>query len=267
MNSKQVSLLAKNPFIKAFTLQIIKNIKESKIDYKFEEKIDIELVPKFTERGKPSILEPKKEEKRPIRYPPLIFRKKVYEKPKIEKTSKFQIPEGEIPKEALIPKKPIIEIKPKLIVLPKVTQIEKKPIIEPPKEKIISPPKVIPHPIMKVAPKVPPIIQKSAPQIKEKIFQGNGFEQLKLLLEDPSVSLIECTGAKKPLSVIRRGRKQPTKIILTEEEIKKYLNEISEKTHIPLLEGVFRTIIGPFSINAVISEIIGSKFIIKKHLF
>lgn len=267
MNSKQVSFLAKNPFIGAFTLQIIKNIKESKIDYKFEEKIDVELVPNVTEKGRPSILEPKKEEKRPLYHPPLIFKKKRYEEPRTKKIPKFSIPEGEIPRDALVLRKPITEIKPKILFSPKVIQVEKKPGIEPPKEKKISPPKVIPHPVMKIAPKVPPTIQKPTPQIKEKIIQGNGYEQLNLLLEDPSVSLIECAGSKKPLTVIRRGRKQPTKIILTEEEIKRYLKEISEKTHIPLLEGIFRTIVGPFSINAVISEIIGSKFIIKKHFF
>jgi hypothetical protein len=272
MNSQQVSLLARNSFIKAFTFQIIKNIRENKIDYKFEEKIDNELIPKFNEKGKASILEPKKEEKKSQKYIPFIPKKKIYKKPRIEGIFKLSKSEGEIPREVLIHKEPpIINIKPKPLITPKIIPLEKKIIKEAPKEKITEPPKVIPHPVMKVTsilPKATPKTPKQIPILRQEIAQGNqGYEQLQLLLKDPSVSLIECSGAKKPLSIIRRGRKQPTQITLTEEDIKRYLKEISEKTHIPLLEGVFRTIIGPISINAVISEIIGSKFIIKKHLF
>ena len=85
------------------------------------------------------------------------------------------------------------------------------------------------------------------------------------LLNDPSISTIECKGAGILITVIRAGQRQETKISLGKQEIKDILNKISEKTHIPLLEGVFRAAIDNFSINAVISEMIGSRFVIKKH--
>lgn len=84
------------------------------------------------------------------------------------------------------------------------------------------------------------------------------------LLNDPSVSTIECQGAGKPIMIIRTGQKQITKIVLSANDIKNLLRKVSDTTHIPLLEGVFRAAVDNFSINAVISEVIGSKFIIKK---
>jgi len=55
-----------------------------------------------------------------------------------------------------------------------------------------------------------------------------------------------------------------TRIIFSVDEINFILNTISEKTHIPLLEGVFRAVVDEFAINAVISEMIGSKFVLQK---
>ncbi len=84
------------------------------------------------------------------------------------------------------------------------------------------------------------------------------------LLNDPSVSTIECQGAGILVTIIRAGQKQTTRISLSQREIKEILDKVSEKTHIPLLEGVFRAAVDNFSINAVISEIIGYRFVIKK---
>lgn len=90
------------------------------------------------------------------------------------------------------------------------------------------------------------------------------YGKITLLLNDPSVSVIECQGVGEPIMVIRAGQKQITKIVLSADDIKKILRKVSDAAHIPLLEGVFRAAVENFSINAVISEIIGSKFVIKK---
>lgn len=103
-----------------------------------------------------------------------------------------------------------------------------------------------------------------------EINQGEGDElsqfygKITPLLNDPSIAIIECAGMGRPLMVVRRGHKQPTKIVLTEKEIKQVLDKVSESAHIPILEGVFRAAVDTFSINAVISEMIGSRFVIKK---
>ena len=86
------------------------------------------------------------------------------------------------------------------------------------------------------------------------------------LLNDPSVSTIECQGVGKSIMIIRTGQRQITKIVLSADDIKNILRKVSDTAHIPLLEGVFRAAVDNFSINAVISGIIGSKFIIKKQI-
>jgi len=96
------------------------------------------------------------------------------------------------------------------------------------------------------------------------VMKNEKYGRIAPLLHDPSVATIECLGAGKQVTVIRRGQKQITKIALTTEEINKILENISESAHIPLLQGVFRAIVDNLAVNAVISEMIGSRFVIKK---
>ncbi|GAJ17292.1 unnamed protein product, partial [marine sediment metagenome] len=42
------------------------------------------------------------------------------------------------------------------------------------------------------------------------------------------------------------------------------LNQIAEQAHVPLIEGVFKAAVENFIIHAVVSDVIGSRFIIKK---
>ena len=120
---------------------------------------------------------------------------------------------------------------------------------------------------------VPPMPRAQAPPVHlmmqmPQAPQGTGLSQdygkITPLLNDPSVSTIECSGAGKPLMIIRSGQKMGTKISLSAAEIKEVLQKVSDTVHIPLLEGVFRAAVDNFSINAVISEMIGSRFVIKK---
>ena len=90
------------------------------------------------------------------------------------------------------------------------------------------------------------------------------YGKLTPLLNDPSVSSIECPGPDQPLTVIRAGQKQFTRISLNQEEVKDFFEEIAEQAMIPLIDGVFRAAVENFSVNGVISEMIGSRFIIKK---
>ena len=63
---------------------------------------------------------------------------------------------------------------------------------------------------------------------------------------------------------MRRGIAQQINLSFTSEDIKIFLKEISEKTKIPLLTGLFKVMFQNLIITAVISEFIGSKFIIEK---
>lgn len=139
----------------------------------------------------------------------------------------------------------------------------------PPPRRVIARPRP-PMPPPRRAPMPPPMPVQPVAQIPQapQIPQGTGLSQeygkITPLLHDPSVSTIECAGIGKPITVIRTGQKQVTRIVLSAEEIKEILTKVSDSVHIPLLEGVFRAAVDNFSVNAVISEMIGSRFVIKK---
>lgn len=122
-------------------------------------------------------------------------------------------------------------------------------------------PKIKAAPIISHPQITPPMAPKGA---QTQLSQEYG--KITLLLNDPSISTIECQGAGKPIMVIRIGQKQITRIVLSAKDIKIILDKVSDAAHIPLLEGVFRAAVDNFSINAIISEIIGSKFVIKKQV-
>lgn len=90
------------------------------------------------------------------------------------------------------------------------------------------------------------------------------YGKLNVLLKDDSVSSIECPGAGKQIIVINMGQRQFTQIVLTEEEIKNFLGMIADKAHVPLIEGVFRAAVDNFVVHAVVSEMVGNRFVIKK---
>ncbi|MFH1452199.1 MAG: hypothetical protein ABIF88_03440 [archaeon] len=113
-----------------------------------------------------------------------------------------------------------------------------------------------------MAPQKQELIKK--PESFEEAMQVSSYGKLDPLLRDPSVHQIECPGAGKLVSVIRMGQRQITKIVLTASEIKQIIENVSNAAHIPLLNGVFRAVVDDFSISAVISDMIGSRFVMKK---
>ncbi len=90
------------------------------------------------------------------------------------------------------------------------------------------------------------------------------LRKLQPFIIDPSVRSIECPGPGKPLLVMRNGRAQVVSILLTQEEITEILKEMSQKTRIPLLPGLFKTAWGSLLLTAVVSEFVGTRFIIEK---
>lgn len=114
-----------------------------------------------------------------------------------------------------------------------------------------------------------PLSQKRLPQpysqqLPPYIQQANPTERVTFLLRDPAVASVECPGPEKNIIVRKFGAIQTTPITLTQDEINKIINEFSEKTRIPLIEGVFKASVGNLIITAVISEFVGARFIIEK---
>lgn len=144
-------------------------------------------------------------------------------------------------------------MKPKIVNIPTLSTMPARRIM-PPRSHV---PEIV-HPKNTITPPVVPH--------ETHVGQNQDYGKITPLLNDPSVFTIECQGIGEPIMVIRSGQRQITKIVLNTDDIKNLLEKIADTAHIPLLEGVFRATIDNFSVNAVISEMIGSKFIIKKQM-
>lgn len=84
------------------------------------------------------------------------------------------------------------------------------------------------------------------------------------ILVDPSVFSVECQGPHKNLLVNRGGSIQTSEVTLTDEEINTMMHNISEQTRIPISGRVFRTAIQDLVVTAVISDFVGTRFVIQK---
>jgi len=218
MNYKEIS---REPFIKEFTLAIIRAIEFQKFPQPEKTHIDTDLVPKISEK---------------------VIRASMGQKILPPK-----------PKSLQIIQKPGKQIKNKKIFQPQ-RNIRRIPIANTHQRAQLQ--SLAPRPPTPISPK----------NIDGSILQDKEFSKIAPLLRDPSVFSVECSGPNRPLTVMRTGQKQITKIILTKEEIKLILKKASLESHIPLFEGVFKVAIENILINAVVSEMLGSKFIIKKQI-
>ena len=160
--------------------------------------------------------------------------------------------EKTIPSRKILPRYPKIEERPGQINPQIVAPIPKKQIL-------------VQRPHIKLAPKFIPQNQISpqSPIVGGTEIKGD-YGKITNFLRERTISSIECPGPGKPIIIIKMGQRQITNVTLSPEEIRKILDEAAAEAHIPLLEGVFRAAVEGFTISAVISEIIGSKFIIKK---
>ena len=88
--------------------------------------------------------------------------------------------------------------------------------------------------------------------------------KIDILIQDPNVEAIECSGESEEVIVRGMMGEQRTEIKLTKKEIDLVINKFSEWTKIPVSEGIYKVVYGKLILLAVISEVVGSKFLIKK---
>ena len=88
--------------------------------------------------------------------------------------------------------------------------------------------------------------------------------KLNPLIRDSLVKVIECNGPNQKIIVMGRMGRKNTKIILTKEEIDNTINKFSEAAKIPVQEGVFKVVLGTLIFSAIVSEVVSSKFLIRK---
>lgn len=88
--------------------------------------------------------------------------------------------------------------------------------------------------------------------------------KLNVLVQDPNVKTIECDGPDERIFVTGIMGKKPTSIMLSAEEIDEVIQKFSEESRIPLQKGVFKVAVGGLILSSVISEVVGSRFVIRK---
>jgi len=107
-------------------------------------------------------------------------------------------------------------------------------------------------------------VQEYIPSIASSPSVNAILPKITQFFNDPSIFSVECSGPGKSLLVNRYGSIQPAQTILTADEIKSVLQEISNKTRIPLITGAFKAFFDNLICTAVISEYVGSRFIIQR---
>jgi hypothetical protein len=125
-------------------------------------------------------------------------------------------------------------------------------------------PRISHAPVMIPRQELPPQLQYIKPVL------GNteiDLGKLNSLVKDPLTRSIECRGADSPIYVTGNMGNKKTGIVLSKDEIDEIINKFSEASKIPLGEGVFRVAIGKLVFSAIVSDVVSSKFIIKKLLY
>jgi len=109
----------------------------------------------------------------------------------------------------------------------------------------------------------PRIQPKTATPVSAAIGEAN-LGKLNVFLQDNAITEIECPGPGKSVIVKKAGQVNLTRITLSQAEINEVIENFSEKARIPVIKGIFKASIANLTIIAIISEFVGSRFIIYK---
>lgn len=117
-------------------------------------------------------------------------------------------------------------------------------------------------PVLRVPePRLPPALKYLTPTPTN---QQIDLERLNPLIQDPLVKAIECNGPGQQIVVKGNMGTKKTNIILNDDEIDDILQRFSKASKIPVHEGIFKVALGKLVLSAIVSNIVGVKFIIKK---
>jgi hypothetical protein len=123
--------------------------------------------------------------------------------------------------------------------------------------------------IVRKAPQIPQIPEPALPPTVSYLRPIPTSEEIDLgriniLVRDPLVKIIESDGPEENIFVVGMMGRKPTAIKLSKEELQAVLERFSTASKIPLHEGLFKAAVGRLVISAVVSEIAGIKFVIRK---
>ena len=117
-----------------------------------------------------------------------------------------------------------------------------------------------------IIPQAKPIIPQAKPIITPtpQTPKVTIMDRLNRIFSDPGVQVLNCPGPDKNITITRSGMMQTSPFSFNEKEIKEFMNELSEKTRIPLIPGIIKVIFQNLIITAVVSEFVGTKFIAER---
>lgn len=117
-----------------------------------------------------------------------------------------------------------------------------------------------------IIPQAKPIIPQAKPIITPtpQTPKITIMDRLNRIFSDPGVQVLNCPGPDKNITITRSGMMQTSPFSFNEKEIKEFMNELSEKTRIPLIPGIIKVIFQNLIITAVVSEFVGTKFIAER---
>lgn len=94
--------------------------------------------------------------------------------------------------------------------------------------------------------------------------KASGYKKIEFLLIDPTIQAVECPGPNKNVLIRKYNQTNVTKVILSQQEIMDIINEFSKEARIPIVGGILKAAVRNMIISSVISDFIGSRFIITK---
>lgn len=248
-------------FLKRFTLEIIlsivkqihtkKNIEKEKIKQKILSPIQKpkEVFPYDIFQPSKFMKQPKQTEKKPLEI-------KSYQKIKISENKPFQriMDIGEL-------RKPILH----RARTPKLMPLEIKKQTPPTIKKAQFQPSQF-QASKQINQEIPPQIRalkEIKPEAKPRP-EGFALGKIDFLLRDREIQSIECPGPGKNLLVKKHNNINTTRITLDQEEITDILYSFALQAKIPVVGGILKAAVGDLVVSAVISEFVGSRFIINK---
>ncbi len=251
-----MSNMHRSPIVDSIVFNLIREVHFENFRFSKKETIDTSAVPHVSEgilirKGFHESIAPR------LAQPTLIPQFIPVKKPEISKSPKISPPEPK-PKE-LESKGPegfeesIIEGDKNLVKKEEISSI---PEVQKITQTITS---------TRVVTPLPPQIQRAPQIIPINLFQNPpNYGKLNMLIRDQSIDYIDCPGPDQRIIVTRMGQRQQTNIYLTKVEIQILLNNLSSKTKIPLITGVFRVSWDNFVINAIVSDSLEPRFLIKR---
>ena len=94
--------------------------------------------------------------------------------------------------------------------------------------------------------------------------ESTKLDSLVYLLSDPNVTSLECPGPGKPIVLNKSGNMENSSLVFSQEDIKNVTDEVSRKTGQKFDSGFVKAAIGNFIVSAVISEFVGTRFVMQK---